>query len=518
MATSRSERRLLIANRSEIALRVLRGVRDEGWTAIAVYSEADRRSLHAALADEAHLLGPAAAAESYLNIPRLLEVARRSRATHVHPGYGFLAENAEFAQACADAGLVFVGPPAAAIRAMGDKVAAREAARRAGVPIIPGTAGLTLTPKESAAMAEEIGYPVLIKASFGGGGKGMRLCRNDKELIASLELARGEAGRAFGNDTVYLERALDRPRHIEIQILCDMHGRGIHLGERECSIQRRHQKLIEESPSMAVDPELRRRMGEAAVRLALGIGYQNAGTVEFLVTPDGGFYFLEMNTRLQVEHPVTEAVTGIDLVRAQLRIALGEPLRWTQEEIRPQGWAIECRICAEDPSRNFLPTSGKIVRARPPQGPGVRNDWGVETGSEVPVLYDPLLGKIITWGGNREQARERMLRALEETRIEGIPTNLSFHRWALNRPEFIEGKLHTGFIEELFRPEDLADPEEETLLARIAAVAAYRDRESPGAGATGVAASGATGSGTAAADPLAPRRSAWRRAGRRGEG
>jgi acetyl-CoA carboxylase biotin carboxylase subunit len=375
-------------------------------------------------------------------------------------------------------------------------------------------------------MAEAIGYPVLIKAAFGGGGKGMRLCRNDKELIASLELARGEAGRAFGNDTVYLERAVLRPRHIEIQVLCDAHGAGIHLGERECSIQRRHQKLIEESPSMAVDGELRRRMGEAAVRLALGIGYQNAGTVEFLLAPEGEFYFLEMNTRLQVEHPVTEAVTGIDLVRAQLRIALGEPLPWKQEDIRPQGWSIECRICAEDPARNFLPTSGKIVWARPPQGPGVRNDWGVETGSEVPVLYDPLLGKLITWGGDREQARERMLRALAESRIEGIPTNLGFHRWALSRPEFIEGKLHTGFIEELFRPEELVTPEEEMLLARIAAVAAYRERESPGvasgaygaaapgAGAPGFAASGAGGGPGTMADPLAPNHSPWKRAGR----
>jgi acetyl-CoA carboxylase biotin carboxylase subunit len=543
MATSRSERpRLLVANRGEIALRVIRGARDEGWETIAVYSEADRRALHAVMADESYLLGPAPSTESYLNIPRILEVARRARATHLHPGYGFLSENAGFAEACAEAGIVFVGPPPSAIRSMGDKVSAREVARRERVPLVPGTDGLSADPREAAAKAKKIGYPVLIKAAFGGGGKGMRLVRSREELLSALELTRGEAGRAFGNDLVYLERAVERPRHIEIQILCDTHGNGIHLGERECSIQRRHQKLIEECPSPVIPPQTRARMGEAAVRLALGIGYRNAGTVEFLFAPDGEFYFLEMNTRLQVEHPVTEAVTGIDLVRAQLRLACGERMPWTQEQVTMRGHAIECRICAEDPARAFLPASGRILWQRLPQGPGVRNDSGFEGGSEVPIHYDSMLAKLISWGGTREEARERMLRALDEYAVEGIATNLAFHRWALRHPEFIAGNLHTGFIEERFRVEDLEGPEDSDILARIAAVAAHMERSG---GALGTAPCGGTppkdtaggGSGIAGggfgvagsgfgvaggtarggggpADPLAPRMSAWKRRGR----
>ncbi len=521
MATSRSERpRLLIANRGEIALRILRGARDEGWETVAVYSEADRRALHAILADESYLLGPAPSANSYLSIGRILEVAVQARATHLHPGYGFLSENAAFAEACAEAGIVFVGPPAAAIRAMGDKLSARAVARRAGVPLVPGSEALPVDPREVAAAARKIGYPVLIKAAFGGGGKGMRLVRSRQELLSALELTRGEAGRAFGNDAVYLERAVERPRHIEIQVLCDAHGNGIHLGERECSIQRRHQKLIEECPSPVISPETRARMGEAAVRLAAGIGYQSAGTVEFLLAPEGAFHFLEMNTRLQVEHPVTEAVTGIDLVRAQLRIARGERLPWTQEQVAIRGHAIECRICAEDPEKSFLPASGRISWQRLPQGPGVRNDSGFETGSDVPVHYDSMLAKLISWGQSREEARERMLRALDEYAIEGIATNLSFHRWALKHPEFVAGNLHTGFIEEQFRAEELAGPGDVDILARIAVLAAHLERAGGALGAAGdprTMASGTPGrpgNSGGPPDPLAPRISSWKRPGR----
>jgi acetyl-CoA carboxylase, biotin carboxylase subunit len=521
MATSRSNhpgagtvqepRRLLIANRGEIALRIMRGARDEGWTTVAIYSEADRSALHAVLADEAHPVGPAPSAESYLNVSNILSAARKGRATHVHPGYGFLSENADFAEACLRAGFGWIGPPPVSIRAMGDKVAARNAAREAGVPLIPGTPGLAHDPEETVAWAEEIGFPVLIKAAFGGGGKGMRLCRDARELLTALELTRGEASRAFGSDLLYLEKAILRPRHIEIQVLCDAQGAGVHLGERECSIQRRHQKLIEESPSTAITAEQRARMGEAAVRLALRIGYQNAGTVEFLLSPEGEFYFLEMNTRLQVEHPVTEMVTGIDLVRAQLRLALGQPLAWRQEEIRPHGWSMECRICAEDSEKGFLPSSGRVLRARLPEGPGVRNDVGIETGSEVPVHYDPMLGKLITYGRDREEARLRMLRALDEYVIEGVHTNLNFHRFALRQPAFIEGALDTGFVEQFFNPNTLRTEEEDEILAQIAAVAAYRDRERPSGVARATATAGSVSTGSATAGRWAPRISPWKR-------
>ncbi len=521
METSRSDRprplrgrpRLLVANRGEIAARVLRGARDEGWTGIAVYSEADRRAPHLALAEEAWPIGPAPSAESYLSIPRLLEAARKARATHVHPGYGFLSENAAFAQACVENGLIWVGPPAAAIAAMGDKVSARTAAEKSGVPLIPGTPGLPENPAEAEVLAGRIGYPVLIKAAFGGGGKGMRLCRDPEDLRKGLELTRGEAGRAFGNDLIYLEKAIARPRHIEIQVLCDGYGNGVHLFERECSIQRRHQKLIEECPSTALDTETRARMGEAAVRLALGIGYESAGTVEFLFGPDGRFYFLEMNTRLQVEHPVTEMVTGVDLVRAQLRIALGEPLPWKQQDLHISGWALECRVNAEDPERGFLPGSGRIAWARLPEGPGIRNDVGFETGSEASRHYDPMLGKLIAWGRTREEARQRMLRALDEYEIYGVPTSLPFHRWALRQPAFIERMLHTGFIDELYKPEMLREPGEDELLAGVAAIARLRERERllPAAPNGGGAEPGKV---PAASDPWAPQISQWKRRNR----
>ncbi len=471
--------RLLVANRGEIALRLIRGARDEGWRSIAVFSEADRFAPHVGLADEAYCIGPAPSNESYLRIPNLLEAARLGRATHVHPGYGFLSENPALPDACTEAGLGFIGPPAAAMRAMGDKVSARAAAERAGVPVLPGSPPLPDDVDLALRAAEQIGYPVLLKAAFGGGGKGMRLCATPEEVRKNLVLTRGEAARAFGNDAIFLERAVVNPRHIEIQLLCDRQGAAIHLGERECSIQRRHQKLIEEAPSPILDAATRDAMGQAAVRLALAIGYENAGTCEFLLASDGRFYFLEMNTRLQVEHPVTELVTGIDLVRAQLRIALGQPLPWRQEEIVTRGAAIEVRLCAEDPLRQFAPASGTITYARLPQGPGVRNDAAVETGSEVPVHYDSMLGKLIAWGATREEARTRLVRALDECVIEGVATNLPFQRWALRHPAFIAGALHTGFVEEHFRPEALLHPDDSELTSILAVIAAWRERERP---------------------------------------
>lgn len=469
--------RLLIANRGEIASRIIRGAKDEGWHTIAIYSEADVSAPHVLLADEAHPVGPAPAHQSYLNVEKILAVAQVTGATHLHPGYGFFSENADFAERVTNAGIKLVGPSAAAIRAMGDKVAARNAAEAAKVPLVPGSPPLPADPQVAIGYAEKIGYPVLIKAAFGGGGKGMRLCHDAEQLVSALALTRGEAGRSFGNDTIFIERALLKARHVEIQILCDEHGHGVYLGERECSIQRRHQKLIEETPCVVLTPETRRKMGEAAVRLALDIGYANAGTVEFLLGETGEPYFLEMNTRLQVEHPITEMVTGIDLVRAQLRIADGEPLPWTQEEIRPQGAAIECRIIAEDASAGFVPQSGPVHYARLPQGPGVRNDVGFLPGREVSIHYDSMIGKLITWGRDREEARTRMLRALDEYLVEGIRTNVDFQRWALAHPEFIAGNTYTRFIDDHFRPEMLARPDLEDDAAIIAAVATFRHRQ-----------------------------------------
>ncbi|MBK8231788.1 MAG: acetyl-CoA carboxylase biotin carboxylase subunit [Candidatus Eisenbacteria bacterium] len=499
--------RLLVANRGEIALRIIRGAKDEGWKTIAVYSDADRLAPHVAMADEAYPIGPAPSSESYLRIPNLLEAARKGRATHLHPGYGFLSENEALPTACVENGLSFVGPSAAAMRAMGSKTAAREAAQKANVPVVPGSPPLPADPEVAVQWAEKVGYPVLLKAAFGGGGKGMRFCKNADEVRTNVVLARGEAGRSFGNDTIFLERAVVNPRHVEIQMIADRYGNGVYLGERECSIQRRHQKLIEETPSVVVDPATRQRMGEAAVRLALAIGYENAGTCEFLFDQDGNFYFLEMNTRLQVEHPVTELCTGVDLLRAQLRVALGEPLPWKQEEIEPVGAALECRICAEDPFHNFTPVSGRISYARFPQGPGVRLDMAFESGTEVSVYYDSMLGKLITWGRDREEARERMLRALDEFVIEGIPTNLAFHRWALAHPEYIAGRIHTGFIDQYFKGAELLKPnaQEEETLAMLGAIAALREREQPGGAPASLL-------GIAAGDPSAPQISPWKRA------
>jgi len=504
-SSNKPSRRLLIANRGEIAVRIIRAARDEGWHSIAIYSEADRTAPHAQMADEAYPVGPAPSHESYLRMDRILAIAEKTGATHIHPGYGFFSENPDFVEQVEKAGIRMVGPSAAAIRGMGDKVAAREAAEKAEVPLVPGSPPLPADPEVAVEYAEKIGYPILIKAAFGGGGKGMRLCQDADDIRSALALTRGEAGRSFGNDTVFLERALLKARHVEIQLLCDEHGNGVHLGERECSIQRRHQKLVEETPCVVLTPETRAAMGEAAVRLALNIGYHNAATVEFLLDADGSFYFLEMNTRLQVEHPITEAVTRIDIVRAQLKIAEGQPLPFQQDEITRDGHAIECRIIAEDPAAGFLPASGPILWSRLPQGPGIRNDVGFETGGEVSIHYDSMIGKLIAWGKDREEARERMLRALDEYLIEGVRTNIDFQRWVLAHPAFISGDVHTRFVDEHFEPSMMHSEAKEQELASIAAMAAFRDR-------TGTVGLRAENRGTTTDDdPAAPRTSSWKR-------
>ncbi len=439
--------KLLVANRGEIAVRVIRGCRDAGVRSVAVYSEADRDALHVRLADEAYPIGPPPASQSYLRIDRLIEVAGRAGADAVHPGYGFLAENAQFAEACRAAGLVFVGPPPAAIAAMGDKTAARRMAAACGVPLVPGTREPVGSDEEAARVARELGYPVMIKAAMGGGGKGMRLVASPTDLGSALRLARSEATSAFGDGAVYLEKALVEPRHIEIQVLADAHGQVVSLGERECSIQRRHQKLIEEAPSPFVDPALRAAMGEAACRLAAAAGYRNAGTVEFLVDAERRFYFLEVNTRLQVEHPVTELVTGLDLVREQLRVAAGEKLGFTQDEVTPRGWAIECRISAEDPAAHFRPSPGRITAWRPAAGPWVRVDTGVYEGAEVPLHYDPLMAKLIVWGRDRPEAIRRMARGLREFGVAGVRTTIPFHAAVMAHPDFLAGSISTAFVE-----------------------------------------------------------------------
>jgi acetyl-CoA carboxylase, biotin carboxylase subunit len=492
-------RRVLVANRGEIACRILRAVRDEGGLGIAVYSDADRSAPHVRLADEAHRLGPPPVAESYLDADRILAACRRSRAELVHPGYGFFSERAEFAEAIEGAGMIWVGPPPKAIRTMGDKIAARSAVLGSSVPLVPGSEALPTDPAVAIEAAAALGYPVLVKAAFGGGGKGMRLCANEADVLSALDLARREAGRAFGDSTIYLEKAIPNPRHIEIQILADRSGRVIHLGERECSIQRRHQKLLEECPSPAPFPGLRERMGTAAIEICRKIDYVGAGTIEFLVDSDGAFYFLEMNTRLQVEHPVTEMVTQIDIVHRQLRIAAGEPLDIDQDRIKWQGHAIECRINAEDPEQGFVPSGGRIVSLRLPEGPGVRNDIGVDTGSEITPHYDPMLGKLIVWGENREEAAARCLRALHEYRIAGVKTNLSFHRWLLANPRFLRGETDTGFLESEYRRDELSGEWEETTAVVAAALVAYRS---------------AGRQRSAAADA----RSTWKDAGRPGMG
>jgi len=445
-------RKVLIANRGEIAVRVIRACREMGIRAVAVFSEVDRASEHVLLADEAYPIGPAPSAESYLRIDKLMDVAGRSRADALHPGYGFLAENPVLARACRDAGVVFIGPTPEAMELMGSKTAARQVAERAGVPMVPGAKGAVASAEEAGRLAGGWGYPVLLKADAGGGGKGMRLVRTAGELPAAWRDAQSEAQNAFGAPSLYVEKYLERPRHVEIQVLGDQHGNLIHLGERECSLQRRHQKLVEESPSPVVNAALRSAMGEAAVKLARAAGYTNAGTVEFLVVPSArtelgyDFCFLEMNTRLQVEHPVTEMVTGIDLVQEQIRIVAGEPLRMSQKEVKWRGHAFEVRDYAEDPQHNFFPSPGRITRLERPAGPGVRMDGYVYEGWTVPIDYDPLLAKLICWGRTRAEAVARMRRALDEYLVGGIRTNLSFFRWLVDRPEFTRGELDTELI------------------------------------------------------------------------
>jgi acetyl-CoA carboxylase biotin carboxylase subunit len=499
-----SLRRVLVANRGEIAVRVMRTCKERGLETVAVYSDVDRLAPHVQMADFAVGIGPAPARESYLRIDKILDAARATGADAIHPGYGFLSENEDFAEACAAAGIVFIGPPAEAILKMGSKTLARETVTAAGTPVVPGNNGPGgagfASVEQALAAADQIGFPVLIKAAAGGGGKGMRLVAGRAELPAAFEGARREAGAAFGDDTVYLEKAILRPRHIEIQVFGDTHGNLVYLGERDCSIQRRHQKVIEEAPSPAVSAGLRARMGAAAVAAARAVHYVGAGTCEFLLGEDGGFYFLEMNTRLQVEHPVTEMIYGVDLVAWQLEVAEGKPLPLTQAQLdeRRRGHALECRIYAEDPVK-FLPSPGKITQLRVPDGPWVRNDSGCYEGVEIPVHYDPMISKLVVWGEDRAQAVARMRRALDEYHVAGIETNLPFHRRCLRHPAFVAGEFDTGFIgRNVAELTPAASDEQREIGVTAAAIElAARRPAAPTAAAT--------------ASASAPPRSSWRR-------
>ncbi len=441
--------KILIANRGEIALRVLRACEEMGIATVAVHSSVDRNALHVQLADETVCIGEPASSKSYLNIPNIIAAALTRNASAIHPGYGFLSENARFAEICADHHIAFIGPSAEAIRLMGDKSTAKETMQKAGVPTVPGSGGLVGTDTEGLAIAKEIGYPVMIKATAGGGGRGMRLVRSEDEFVVSFQAAKGEAEAAFGNGGVYIEKFIERPRHIEFQVLADNYGNVIHLGERDCSIQRRNQKLLEEAPSVALDPELREKMGQAAVRATQFINYSGAGTIEFLLDASGSFYFMEMNTRIQVEHPVTEMITGVDLVVEQIRIAQGEKLRLTQDQVVLKGHAIECRINAEDPERQFRPAPGKISGYLPPGGPGVRVDSHVYTDYQIPPYYDSLIGKLIVWGPDRNTSINRMKRALRECAITGLPTTIAFHQKIMETPQFLQGNVYTNFVQEM---------------------------------------------------------------------
>jgi acetyl-CoA carboxylase, biotin carboxylase subunit len=446
-------KRVLIANRGEIAVRVIRACRELGIETVAVYSEADRAALHVRKADYAVAVGPAPAAESYLKIDKILDAAARTGADAIHPGYGFFSENAGFARAVEAAGLTWIGPPPDAIERMGDKVEARKLMAAAGVPVVPGSPGTLESEEQVRAVAAEIGFPIMVKAAAGGGGKGLRLVESDKDLGSVVRTVASEAKSSFGDGRFYVEKYLRQPRHIEVQVLADRGGNTVHVFERECSIQRRHQKVVEESPSPFITAEMRRQMGEVAVRAARAVNYCSAGTIEFLADADRNFYFLEMNTRIQVEHPVTELVTGIDLVRTQIEIAAGAPLAFGQDDIAQRGWAIECRIYAEDPDNNFAPAPGRIETLHLPEGPGVRNDAGVYAGAEVPVFYDPMISKLVVWGADRAQAIDRMRRALSEFVIAGeLTTNLRFHRWLMEQPRFIAGDFDTKFIDQEFKP------------------------------------------------------------------
>jgi acetyl-CoA carboxylase, biotin carboxylase subunit len=466
--------KILVANRGEIAVRILRACREMGIPSVAVFSEADRSSPHVSMADEARLIGPAPPRDSYLRIDRVLDAARDSGADAIHPGYGFLAENAAFARACEDARIAFIGPASETIALMGEKTSARRAAVAAGVPVVPGSLEPLGGAEDVRREAERLGFPVLLKAAAGGGGKGLRLVATPGEIEGALARARSEAGSAFGDDRVYVEQALVRPRHIEIQVLSDHHGNAVHIFERECSVQRRHQKLIEESPSPFVTPDLREHMGDMALALVRRVGYRNAGTIEFLVDARRTPYFIEMNTRLQVEHPVTEMVSGLDLVKLQVEIAAGRPLPFQQSDLWQRGHAIECRIYAEDPEQGFLPTPGRIVGLRLPGGPGVRDDSGVRPGYEVPVHYDSLLSKLVVHGVTRAEALSRLRRALSEYRVLGVTTTLPFHERAARDPAFVSGEYDTTFAESMVAAP--SDPGDVELAIAAAAICALRDR------------------------------------------
>ncbi|MEE9270473.1 MAG: acetyl-CoA carboxylase biotin carboxylase subunit [Candidatus Krumholzibacteria bacterium] len=467
-------KKILIANRGEICMRVMRSCKEMDIVTVAVYSDCDRLALHVTYADESYHIGPSPSKDSYLAIEKVIDAATRSGAEAIHPGYGFLAENADFAEACDKAGIVFIGPPATAIRRMGNKLEARETMSRVGVPVIPGSRTPVTSAADAAEIAGSIGLPVMIKAAAGGGGKGLRLVENKKDIATAIELTMGEAESAFGDRSVFVEKFIEQPKHIEVQVLADKKGHTVTLGERECSMQRRYQKVIEEAPSPSVTPQLRRSLSSAAKKAAQAVDYVGAGTVEFVVGPDRSFYFLEMNTRLQVEHPVTELVYGVDLVKEQIRIAAGEPLQLKQDGTAMRGHALEARIYAEDPQSNFMPATGKIRQLVLPQGPGVRNENGIYPGYEIPIYYDPLLGKLIVWAEDRPTAIRRARRALEEYQIDGVKTNIEFLLWVLAEPGFIDGSYDNRYIEQHFTPELLhADPKEIELAVIAASITAY---------------------------------------------
>jgi len=476
---ARMFQKVLIANRGEIAVRIIRACRELGIVPVAVYSDADRKALHIRLAEEAYHIGESVPSKSYLNIERIIEVAKKSGAEALHPGYGFLAENPELVKKCEKEGIVFIGPPSEPMEIMGNKTASRKKMTKAGVPVIPGTLESLKGEKDLKEKAEEVGFPLLLKAAAGGGGKGLRLVRSRKELVSAYRLAQSESQASFDDPSIYIEKYLDEPHHIEIQILADNFGNTVYLGERECSIQRRYQKVLEETPSPFIDDKMRREMGEIAVKAAAAVHYRNAGTVEFVVDKNRDFYFLEMNTRLQVEHPITEMVTGIDLAKSQIEVAAGFPLSFSQEDIRPDGHSLECRIYAEDPDNDFMPSPGKIIHFHTPAGGlGVRDDNGVYEGYEVPLEYDPLLSKLITWGRTRDEAIHRMLRALSEYRVYGIKTTIPFFKRILLHPKFRAGDYNTHFISSLEKETDGSGPEDKEIALIAAGVKVYSERKS----------------------------------------